>query len=105
MFDGGEAWPRPALSTPKQKPRPWRVTDGRSRAESGGTIQEASVISILATGPVGSRLIGSLREKDLARFRDELLGEGYSLITIKRRFAIVSHIYKIAPQEWGLGVL
>ena len=34
-----------------------------------------------------------------------MLGEGYSPITIQRRLAILSHLYKIASREWGMGGL
>ena len=70
-----------------------------------GAVQESSVIAALSTGPLGPRAIGSLQGKDLARYRDVLLAENYSPITIKRRLALVSHLYKIAAREWGMGGL
>ena len=70
-----------------------------------GVVQEASVISALSVGPLGQRALGSLQGKDLAWYRDSLLSEGYSPITIKRRLALVSHLYKIAAREWGMGGL
>ncbi len=70
-----------------------------------GAVQEASVIAILAVGPLGRLTLGSLQSKDLAQYRDSLLADGYSPITIKRRLAILSHLYKIAIREWGMGGL
>ncbi len=70
-----------------------------------GVVQEVSVVGALSAGPLGVRTLGSLQGKDLARYRDRLLVEGYSPITIKRRFALISHLYKIAAREWGMGGL
>ena len=70
-----------------------------------GSVQETSVAAALAAGSLGQRTIGSLRGKDLATYRDSMLAEGYSPATIKRRFVILSHLYKVATQEWGMGDL
>ena len=70
-----------------------------------GSVQETSVAALLAAGSLGQRTIGSLRGKDLATYRDSMLAEGYSPSTIKRRFVILSHLYKVATQEWGMGEL
>ena len=70
-----------------------------------GSVQETSVAAALAAGSLGQRTIGSLRGKDLATYRDSMLAEGYSPATIKRRFVILSHLYKVATQEWGMGEL
>ena len=70
-----------------------------------GSVQETSVAALLAAGSLGQRTIGSLRGKDLATYRDSMLAEGYSPATIKRRFVILSHLYKVATQEWGMGEL
>ena len=58
-----------------------------------GAVQEASVIAILAVGPLGRLTLGSLQSKDLAQYRDSLLADGYSPITVKRRLAILSRLY------------
>jgi integrase len=34
-----------------------------------------------------------------------MIAEGYSPITIKRRLALLSHLYKVAEREWGMGGL
>ena len=68
-----------------------------------GSVKEASVASILAASPLGQRTLGSLQGKDLAAYRDGMLAEGYSPITIKRRLTLLSHLYKIAEREWGDG--
>ena len=70
-----------------------------------GSVQETSVASILAAGPLGRRTLGSLQGKDLATYRDGMIAEGYSPITIKRRLALLSHLYKVAEREWGMGGL
>ena len=74
-------------------------------SQKRGAVQEASVAALLASGPLGQRIIGSLQGKDLAKYRDTLLAEGYSPITIKRRLALLSHLYKVASREWGMGGL
>ena len=70
-----------------------------------GAAQEASVIAALTESPLGPRPVGSLQGKDLAGYRDGMLAEGYSPITIRRRLALLSHLYKIAEREWGMGGL
>ena len=70
-----------------------------------GAAQESSVIAALTESPLGPRPVGSLQGKDLATYRDGMLAEGYSPITIKRRLALLSHLYKIAEREWGMGGL
>ncbi|MDA8390861.1 MAG: hypothetical protein M0Z76_09065 [Gammaproteobacteria bacterium] len=52
---------------------------------------------------IQARLDESLQGKALALYPDASLSEGYGPITIKRRFAILSHFYKIAAQEEGDG--
>jgi len=71
-----------------------------------GAVQEFSVISALSSGPLGPRALGSLQGKDLAEYRDTLLAEDYSPITIKRRLAILSHLYpkkREKPRRLGRG--
>lgn len=46
-----------------------------------------------------------MQGKDLAVYRDMLLADGSSQIIVKRRFAVISHMYKIAVREWGIGGL
>ncbi|MHB1587424.1 MAG: site-specific integrase [Acidiferrobacteraceae bacterium] len=60
---------------------------------------------MLIDSPLGPRALGSIQGKDLAKYRDGLLSQGYSPITIKRRLAVLSHLYKIAAREWGMGGL
>ncbi|MHB1607127.1 MAG: site-specific integrase [Acidiferrobacter thiooxydans] len=74
-------------------------------SQKRGAVQEVSVITALTASALGRQTLGSLQGKALAQYRDALLSEGYSPITIKRRFAILSHLYKIAAQEWGMGEL
>ncbi len=70
-----------------------------------GAVQESSVIIALTESPLGQRPIGSLQGKDLATYRDGMLADGYSPITVKRRLALLSHLYKVAEREWGVGGL
>ena len=70
-----------------------------------GSAQEASVISAMSAGFLGQRPLGSLQGKDLAGYRDSLLADGYSPVTVKRRLALLSHLYKVATREWGMGGL
>ncbi len=70
-----------------------------------GRVQESSVIASLSNSPLGRRSIGSIRGIDLAKYRDALLADGYNPITIKRRLAVLSHLYKVAVREWGIGGL
>ena len=78
-----------------------REVSGRKR----GAAQEASVIIALTESPLGQRPVGSLQGKDLATYRDGMLADGYSPITVKRRLALLSHLYKVAELEWGMGGL
>ncbi|WP_423855973.1 site-specific integrase [Acidithiobacillus montserratensis] len=79
--------------------------DRYAREVSGlkkGTAQELSIIAKLKTSPLAPLYLGAIQGKHVANYRDELLAEGYKPATIKRRLAILSHLYVIADKEWGI---
>ena len=70
-----------------------------------GAVQEFSVIRHLQASPLSGMFLAAIQGKHLAQYRDGMLAEGYSPITIKRRFSVISHLYGIAGKEWGMAGL
>ncbi len=74
-------------------------------AHKRGSVQESSVIAHLKQAPFASAALTAIHGKTLATYRDALLKKKYSPITIRRRFAVLSHLYRIAAREWGMASL
>ncbi len=67
-----------------------------------GAVQELSVIVKLQKSPLGLLHLAAVQGKHVASYRDRLIAEGYKPATIKRRLAVLSHVYAIADKEWGI---
>lgn len=70
-----------------------------------GAAQEMSVIGKLQQSPLAPLRLGAIQGKHVASYRDNLIAEGYKPATIKRRLAVLSHVYAIADKEWGINGL
>ena len=46
-------------------------------------------------------LLEHIRSHHLARWRDDMLDQGYQANTIRLHLAVLSHLYKVAQSEWG----
>lgn len=67
-----------------------------------GAEREASAIAQIKESPLAGRMLASIQGKDLAGYRDQLLNAQYAPASIRRRFAVISHLYTIAAKEWGM---
>ena len=48
------------------------------------------------------RSLASIRGKDLAAWRDAELTRGSATGTVRRRLALLAHVFKVARKEWGM---
>ena len=67
-----------------------------------GAVQELSVVRMLSGSPLSRMYLAAIQGKDIAKYRDAMLADGYSPITIKRRLSVLSHLFTIATKEWGM---
>ena len=57
------------------------------------------------TEHLGQYSLASLSAEQVARFRDDRLGEGKSRNTVRLELAMLGHLYTIAIKEWGMGLV
>lgn len=67
-----------------------------------GVTQEISMIGKINESPLSSMVLAAIQGKDIAKYRDSMLADSYSPITIKRRLSLISHLFTIADKEWGM---
>lgn len=68
-----------------------------------GAHQEAKRIKLWLRSDLAKRSLASLKGSDFAAYRDKRLAEVASN-TVRLELAIVSHLFAIAQQEWGIPV-
>jgi len=71
-------------------------------SEKKGATKEASRIKFWKAHPLAGRSLASIQGKDLATFRDERLKAGYAASSILNEIAVISHLFTIAAQDWGM---
>jgi integrase len=54
---------------------------------------------------LSSKSLAALRSSDFSKYRDECLAEGLSAATIRNDLALVSHLFTVANQDWGIQVV
>lgn len=69
-----------------------------------GASREADRIGVWLRSDLAKRSLASLRSSDFAAYRDKRLGAGLASNTVRLELAIVSHLFTIAAQEWGIAV-
>ncbi|MPW20143.1 tyrosine-type recombinase/integrase [Paraburkholderia sp. CNPSo 3157] len=69
--------------------------------EKRGWVQEASILKVWMALPLAKRPIASIRSVEVAKLRDEWLGD-YKAATVLRRLAVLSHVFSVARKEWGI---
>ena len=69
-----------------------------------GASRETARINCWIRSPLALRSIASLKPSDFAAYRDKRLTEVASN-TVRLELALVSHLFTIAQQEWGLSVV
>ncbi len=72
-------------------------------AKRGGA-QEGSTIRVWLATDLAKRPMATIRSTDVAKLRDEWLKERKPA-TVLRRLAVLSHLFTIARQEWGMEAL
>ncbi len=71
-------------------------------ATKKGRQSEGSALKAWYQHVIASRTLSRIRGQDLALIRDEWVKRGFKPGTIVRRFAILSHVFTVARQEWGM---
>jgi integrase len=51
---------------------------------------------------LAARSLASIRGKDLAAWRDAELTNGSATGTVRRKLALLAHVFKVARKEWGM---
>lgn len=69
-----------------------------------GAVREADRIGVWLRSDLASRSLASLKSSDFAAYRDKRLAVVASN-TVRLELAIVSHLFTIAQQEWGISVV
>ena len=73
-------------------------------SQKKGRAAETSVASVWRQNVIASRPLAGIRGHDLAKVRDAWLSEA-TPATVRNRFALLSHLFNIARQEWGMASL
>ncbi|MHB8345868.1 MAG: site-specific integrase [Acidiferrobacterales bacterium] len=55
--------------------------------------------------PLASRTLASLHGKHVAEWRDKELDRGSAPATVRRKLALLSHVFEVARKEWGMAAL
>lgn len=69
-----------------------------------GSVQETYRINAWRATKLARMTMASLKGADVAAWRDERLKEGIAPATVRNDLALLSHVFTIAAQEWGLPV-
>lgn len=69
-----------------------------------GAVREKTRIDCWLRSDLASRSLASLKGSDFAAYRDKRLGAGLATNTVRLELALVSHLFKVAAQEWGIAV-
>ena len=69
-----------------------------------GARQDSYRIKAWQSDPLATKGIGTIKQIDVARWRDGRMAEGYSGGTITRDLALLSHVFTIAIKEWGFPI-
>ena len=76
------------------------VTPGKK-----GRADERYKLDVWRRSALAARPLASIQGKDLAAWRDAELERGSAPGTIRRRLALLAHVFVIARREWGLSSL
>ncbi len=70
-----------------------------------GPAHEQSMIRVILDHRIAQSALSRVDGEALARLRDDWKKVGYAPATIRRRFAVLSHLFTVASKEWGLTTL
>jgi len=68
-----------------------------------GATQETSHIHVLLTSSLAKQSLASIGSRDVSRYRDTRL-KIVSASTVNRELNILSHMFTVAMQDWGVGL-
>lgn len=66
-----------------------------------GAKRELGRVELWKRHPITEKPIGTIKQVDIAKWRDERLATGVSGTTVKLDLALLSHLFTIAIKEWG----
>ena len=67
-----------------------------------GAIRETNRIIVLQKDPLANKMIGTIKQNDMADWRDARIASGLSGNTVVKELALISHVFTTAIQEWGM---
>jgi integrase len=70
-----------------------------------GAEQERYRIALWLRDDLANKPIGAIKSSDMAKWRDARIASGASSGTVRLDLALISNLYTIAIQEWGLPVI
>lgn len=70
--------------------------------EKRGEVQERSMLRVLHAEPLARLALARIRSTDIAGTVERWKRVPFAPATIKRRLAVLSHVFAIASREWGM---
>lgn len=72
--------------------------------EKRGAYSEEKHIKSIRLYPIVQFSVAAIDGQILAKFRDQMLADGFAPATVVRRIQILSHVFTVAAREWGYHV-
>lgn len=66
-----------------------------------GAKRELDRIKVWQSDRLATKAVGTIKQTDVAKYRDDRLNSGISGSTVKKELALLSHVFTIAIKEWG----
>ena len=70
-----------------------------------GAVQERYRIALWLRDDLANKPIGAIKSLDIAKWRDARIASGVSSGTVRLDLALISNLFTIAIQEWGLPII
>jgi integrase len=70
-----------------------------------GAQRELYRVKFWQSEPLAIKGIGTIKQMDIAKWRDARIASGYSGSTVKKDLALLSHVFTIAAKEWGFPLI
>ena len=66
-----------------------------------GAVRDLVRVKFWQREPLAKKFIGTIKQADVAQWRDARIASGLSGSTVKKDLALLSHVFTIAIKEWG----
>ena len=66
-----------------------------------GAVRDLVRVKFWQREPLAKKFIGTIKQADVAQWRDARIASGLSGSTVKKDLALLSHVFTIAMKEWG----